>query len=183
VWLGETRIIDLRVDLDFFRGEGLLDVGARTALFDPKWIFQALDLVEVGEEGLPGKLLVSGFVDAFPLQKQKRGGIKKVKADVPILVREFQAIDGLVVQVFFAGQFDLVALGLVIHERAVKVGFLGNILKVFGRQRLNVLGSRERIDHPAGRLAIVDADDFLFFDGDLDELAHSKDEYIREYIA
>src|SRR5205807_9755267 len=40
--------------------------------------------------------------------------------------------------------------------------------KVFRGQRPNVIGSRERIDHPAGRLAIVNADNCLPFDGDLD---------------
>jgi len=60
--------------------------------------FQALHLVEVGEEGLPGKFLVS-VLRCLPLQKQKEEAIKKVKRMFPILVRDFQAIDGLVVQV------------------------------------------------------------------------------------
>jgi len=64
-----VRIIDLRIDFHFFGGEGLLDFGARTALVDPERVFQALNLAEVGEEGLPGKLLVSGLADAFPFQK------------------------------------------------------------------------------------------------------------------
>src|SRR5258708_37291481 len=101
--------MDLRIDLNFCRGESLLDSGARAALVDPKWIPQTLDLVEVRKEGLPGKYLVPGIPCALPLQKQKRGGSKKVKAGIPVLVREFHAIHGVAVQGFFACQFELVA--------------------------------------------------------------------------
>ena len=102
-WFAEPRIIDLRIDLDFFGGESLLDFAPRTALVDAEWVFQALNLMEVREEGLPGNFLVPRFADAFPFQKQVQGGIKKVRADVAVLVRKFQAIDRLVVQDFFAG--------------------------------------------------------------------------------
>src|SRR5713226_8998977 len=163
----KARIIDPRVDLDFFGGKTLLDIRSRAALVDPKWVFQALDLVEVREEGFPGKILVSVFANAFPLQKQKRRGIKKVKADISILVRQLQPVDRFVVQAFFAHQLDLVALGLVVHQRAVKVRFIGNVLELFGRQRLNIFGLCERIDHPAGRLAVVNADNLLTSNGDL----------------
>jgi len=51
---------------------------------------------------------------------------------------------GLVVQLFFAGQLDLVAFGLVVHQRTVKVGFIGNVLEVLGRQRLSLFVFREK---------------------------------------
>src|SRR2546422_6370098 len=169
-WSGfaKARIIDPRVDLDFFRSESLLEFCARAALVDPECVFQALDLAEIRREGLPREFLVFGLPHAFPLQKQKSGGVNKVKPHVPVFVREFQAVNRLVVQFLFANQFNLVAFGLVVHERAVKVGLIGNVLEVFGRQRLNVFAFRERIDHPAGRLAIVNTDNSLPFDGDLD---------------
>src|SRR5260370_11422834 len=69
--------------------------------------------------------------------------------------------------VLFSWQFNLVAFGLVVHQRSVKVGFIGDVLEVFGRQRLNVFGIRKRIDHPAGRLAIINTNYFLSVDGDL----------------
>jgi len=66
---GEARIIDLRIDFKLFGGESLLDVSAWTALVDSERVFQTLDLVEVREKRLPGKVLASGLADAFPLQK------------------------------------------------------------------------------------------------------------------
>jgi len=105
--------------------------------------------------------------DTFPLQKQIRGGIKKIRADIAVLVRQLSGVDGLVIQHFLARQFDLVAFAFVIDQGAVKVGFNRNVLEVFGSSGSTPLFSTKGLTIPPGRLAVVNADDVLPFDGDL----------------
>src|ERR1700674_1357548 len=45
--VGETRIVDLRIDLDLLRDEGLLEIGAGTAGFDLESVFQPVDIAVV----------------------------------------------------------------------------------------------------------------------------------------
>src|SRR5260370_40363449 len=57
---------------------------------------------------------------------------------------------------------------------------MGDVLELFGSQRLNFFGGRERIDHPAGRLAVINTDDFLSLEQDLHVHLHGTLELHHE---
>jgi len=88
------------------------------ALVDPERILQGPEPHDSPKGRTPRETPDPRSCAFLPTSQAKKMRIKKVKADAPVLVREFQAIDGLVVQFFFADEFDVVALGLVVHQRA-----------------------------------------------------------------
>jgi len=87
------------------------------------------------------------------------GGVEKEITDVAIAVGELELVGGLPFDILFSGELDLVALGFVIHEWAIKIGFLENVAQIGRRHGLDGRVGREWIVGPTCGLAVVGADD------------------------
>ena len=79
-----------------------------------------------------------------------------------------QAVGRFTLHVFLAGQLDLVSLLLVIDQRAVEIGFIGDIREVLGGHGLHAFIFDEGIEDPAGGLAVESANQGLALYGDFD---------------
>lgn len=158
--LGEVGVIDRRVQFDFVDGDVLLLVLPLRMGFDFERKFQTAYIAVIAEKSFDGVRLAFDGARGFALFELESGNIEKVKADVAVFLRELHTIDGLTSELFFFYEGDFVALGLVVDERAVEIGFLGDGADVLGAHGLGFLMAREGVEDPAG-FSVVDPHESL----------------------
>src|SRR6516225_1878724 len=57
-WLGEVRVLNLRINLDFLNRKRLFEFRAGTALVNLKWVFQSFHVTVIGKGTLPRQFVV-----------------------------------------------------------------------------------------------------------------------------
>src|ERR1700676_4480685 len=165
-WFAEPRFFNLGVQLDFVDQDfALLRRGGRVRI-DFKWKLQAVDFAIIAEEILDLNLFVFDAGGAVPLEHVKRRGIDIVGARFAGLAGQLNLVGSLAFDVALARQLDLVAFGFVVDQRPVEIGFIVDVLQVFGGHGLRGVIFRKGIDGPAGGFAVIRANQRLPAEGD-----------------
>ena len=82
-----------------------------------------------------------------------------------MLVRQFQFDYRFSVYFILAGQFDLVAFALIVHQRPIEIRFIGNAAQLIRFHRLHVFVGRKWINYPPCGLSVINAHHRLSADG------------------
>ena len=140
----EARVVEGRVDLDLVDGERLLLGISPGAALDGVRPEDAPDLPVVAQDGLALDHRSPDRPPALDPHRQVGAGVEEVDLDGAALLSDLDLVRVASLQHRLAQERDLVALGLVVDERAVHVGLVGHRARGLGGQHLGLPGAHRR---------------------------------------
>src|SRR6201987_23777 len=151
---GKVRVVQGHVLYDFFDANLCARRTAFGSLLDGK---RVIDSVHFFVIAIVDFRLLQGAADGglnFQFQLQKRIGVKVVVPDIAILHAELNFVAIGAFDRIVSDQLGLVALFLVVHQRAINVRVNDQTFQVVLRHQFRVSAPAKRIDLPA-RLAVI----------------------------
>src|SRR5882724_2013197 len=145
----KSRVVERNVHLDFVHGKFGARFASLFASLDGKGIINSIHLLVVAEECL-GVLHCSADVTlVFDFEFQERIAIQEVVTDIAIFQGELHLVTICALNRIMSGEFGLVPLLQIVHQRTIDVRIYQQSLSVVLRHSFRVLAAGEGRNLPS----------------------------------